>query len=128
MRPGSRDTQPGRPTLAETVRAAVAAVDPGEHSAALADLERRFEDRDEPLTAVLPTIDRVLGEERGAVDPQREDGAVELAVAVVTYLAHRRDEAGEEREELLRLAVRAKYDGNPPEVVATWLAEEGVEL
>src|SRR5918999_5210220 len=109
VKPASRHVEPGHPTLAEAVRRAVAAVDPSGQNDGLADLERRFEDRDEPLSAVQPELDQLLAEERGKIDPQEEDGGVELAVAVVTYLAYRRDEAEEEREDLLRLAINAEF-------------------
>ena len=128
MKPASRHAEPGHLTLAEAVRRAADVVDPAGRSDGLADLERRFEDRDEPLSAVQPVIERTLGEEAGAIDPQSEDGAVVLARAVVTYLAFRRDEVGDEREDLLRLAVKAEFDGNPPAPVTAWLEEEGLEL
>ena len=129
MKPANRETEPGHPTLAEAVRRAVDVVDPAGRSDGLADLERRFEDRDEPLSAVLPVLDRTLGEEKGKIDPQDEDGAVVLATAIVTYLGYRRDEAStDDREGLIRLAVKAEFDGRPPPVVADWLAEEGLEV
>ena len=34
----------------------------------------------------------------------------------------------EDRDELLRLAARAEFDGRPPEPAAAWLAEQGVEV
>ena len=49
-----------------------------------------------------------------------------MAAAVATYLSFRRDEADEDAEELLRLAARAEFNGNPPAAVATWLEEQGV--
>ena len=127
MKPGRHD-DPNHPTLAEAVRRAVDVTDPTGRSDGLADLERRFEDRDEPLSAVLPVLDRTLGEEKGRIDPQDEDGAVVLAVAIVTYLGYRRDEVSDDREDLIRLAVKAEFDANPPPAVADWLAEEGVEV
>jgi hypothetical protein len=49
-----------------------------------------------------------------------------MTAAVAVYLAHRRDEIAAPREELLRLAARAEFDGAPPDDVADWLAAEGV--
>jgi hypothetical protein len=49
-----------------------------------------------------------------------------MAAAVATYLGFRRDEADEDREELLTLAARAEFNGNPPAPVARWLEEQGV--
>jgi hypothetical protein len=51
-----------------------------------------------------------------------------MAVAVATYLAFRRDEIDDDREDLLRLAARAEYDGQPPDYVRTWLDEQGVAV
>jgi hypothetical protein len=62
------------------------------------------------------------------VDPQDEDPAATMAAAVATYLAYRRTELDDDREQLLRLAARAEFDGNPPEPVATWLAQQRVTL
>jgi hypothetical protein len=128
VKPASRHAEPGYPTLAEAVRRAVDTVDPSGRSDGLADFERRFEDRDEPLSSIQPVIEQALAEETGAIDPQDEDGAVVLARAVVTYLAYRRDEADEDREDLLRLAIRAEFEEKPPPPVVDWLEGEGFEL
>jgi hypothetical protein len=69
-----------------------------------------------------------LAEARGAVDPQDEDPAVIMTVAVASYLAFRRDEMDSADDELLRLAARAEFDGNPPPPVSDWLRERGVEV
>ena len=113
------------PTLAETVRRAVEVCDPEGTNEGLADLLERFADRDEPLSSP-PDIEQELAEAKGAVDPQDEDPAVMMAVAVVTYLAYRRTEIGRDPDELLRLTARAEFDGRPPEPMAAWLAERGV--
>jgi hypothetical protein len=47
---------------------------------------------------------------------------------VIVYLAHRRDEMSENREELLRLAARSEFDGHPPPEVTAWLADENASL
>ena len=121
-------TEPQPPTLAEVARRAVDACDPDGHNDALAELERRLEDRDEPITAVAPGLGRMLAEERGRIEADDPDAGLDVAVAVITYLAFRRDEIGDDREELLRLAVRAEYDGDPPPEVAAWLEEQGIAL
>ena len=41
---------------------------------------------------------------------------------------YRRDEVNEEREELLRPAIKAEFGGHPPAIVEQWLSEEGLEL
>jgi hypothetical protein len=121
-------TDPQPVTLAQVVHRAVVAVDPEGH-AGLEDLLVRFEDDDEPLDSTGAEIaEQRIAEEAGALDPQAEDPAVQLAAAVATYLAFRRDEIDEEPGELLTLAARAEFDGQPPSSVLALLAERGVEL
>jgi hypothetical protein len=121
-------TEPAPVTLSEVVHRAVAVVDP-DGSLGLDDLLERFEDDDEPLASTSAEIaEQRIAEAVGALDPQEEDPAVQLAGAVATYLAFRRDEVGEEPHELMRLAARAEYDGRPPEPVRDLLADRGVDL
>jgi hypothetical protein len=120
-------TEPTPITIADAVRRAVRACDPTGEDGAAAEALARFEDRDEPI-ASLEDPDLTLAEGFGALDPQEEDGALQMIRAVATYLAFRRDEAGEADEQLLRLAARAEYDGNPPDVVRAWLESRGVAL
>jgi hypothetical protein len=121
-------TEPEPVTLTQVVHRAVQVVDPT-GSEGLDDLLQRFEDADEPLSAVLaPAVAQHLAEELGALDPQAEDPAVQMAGAVATYLVFRRDALDEEPGALLELAARAEFDGNPPELVSRWLADNGIDL
>jgi hypothetical protein len=117
----------GTPTVAEVVHRAAEVCDPTGNEEACALLLERFGDRDEPVTAV-PGLAQELEEAKGAIDPQDEDPVAVMAVAVATYLAHRRTELTADREELLRLAARAEFDGRPAEPVAGWLAGQGIAL
>src|SRR5919205_4622453 len=111
MRPAEADGPP--PSLFEVVHRAVEVTDPsGEFG--VGDLLPYVEDNDEPITAHA-NIEEELAELKGRVDPQDEDPAVMMAVAVATYLAFRRDEIDDDPIDLLRLAARAEYDGSPPE-------------
>jgi len=119
-------TEPHGPTLAEVVRRAAEIVDP---EGASGDVERyvlAFEDRDEPISAVediqAVAFDAVR---EGAEDPV--DPAVTMAAAVTTYLGFRRDEVDGDDEEILRLAARSEFHGNPPPDIAVWLEDRGVE-
>jgi hypothetical protein len=121
-------TDPEPVTLAEAVHRAVVVVDP-EGDAGLEDLLVRFEDDDEPLDSTSAEIaEQRIAEEAGKLDPQAEDPAVQLAAAVATYLAYRRDELDEEPQRLLELAARAEFDAHPPAGVEDLLAERGVQL
>ena len=124
MRPA--ETQGSPPTLFEVVQRAVQVTDPsGEFG--VSDLLGPVEDADEPVTA-HEDIETDLAELKGRVDPQDEDPAVMMAIAVATYVAFRRDEMSDDPADILRLAARAEYDGNPPENVRAWLEEQGVEV
>jgi hypothetical protein len=121
-------TDPEPVTLAEAVHRAVVVVDPG-GDAGLEDLLVRFEDDDEPLDSTSAEIaEQRIAEEAGKLDPQAEDPALQMAAAVATYLAYRRDELDEEPQRLLELAARAEFDAHPPAGVEDLLAERGVQL
>ena len=124
MRPAEAQGPP--PTLFEVVNRAVQVTDPS-GELGVADLLGPVEDSDEPVTAHAD-IEEDLAELKGRVDPQDEDPAVMMAIAVATYLAFRRDEMDDDRGDILRLAARAEYDGNPPENVRAWLDEQGVPV
>ena len=114
------------PTLFEVVHRGVEVADPtGQFG--VADLLPPVEDVDEPVTAHRD-IELELAELKGRIDPQDEDPAVMMAISVATYLAFRRDEMGQDREDLLRLAARSEYDGHPPDNVSAWLEEQGVKV
>jgi hypothetical protein len=123
VRPAEESATPSR---AEVLHRAAEVCDPRGTEEASAFLLERFGDRDEPVTAV-PNLTAGLLEAKGAIDPQDEDPVAVMAVAVAIYLAHRRTQLDTGRVELLRLAVRAEFDGRPPELVAGWLAGRGVE-
>lgn len=117
-------TEPAPVTLAEAVHKAVEACAAGGDSAGLDELLLKFEDADEPITAVADVearLDEVLGEIDAELEPE-----LAMARAVVIYLAHRRDELGADPEHLLRLAARAEFDDHPPGPVSAWLLEQGV--
>lgn len=116
------------PSLAQVANRAVDVVDPDGANDAVADLFVRFEDRDEPISQIQQTIEQEVAEAVGAVDPDGIDPAVQVAGVVITYLAFRRGEIGDEREAILRLAARNGYDGNPPDAIREWLELEGVAL
>ena len=120
-------TEPETPTLAQVVHRAVEVCDPAGENEGVAQLLARFEDRDEPVTS-FGEVEQELMEGKGAIDPEDEDPAVTMATAVALYLAHRRTQIESDRDELLRLAARDEFDGQPPDPVARWLADQGVEL
>jgi hypothetical protein len=124
MRPAEAQGPP--PSLFQVVRRAVEVTDPsGEFG--VGDLLQYVEDSDEPVTAHVD-IEEDLAELKGRVDPQDEDPAVMTAIAVATYLAFRRDEMNDDPGHILRLAIRAEYEGKPPDNLREWLEEQGVPV
>lgn len=117
-------TEPQPITLSEVVHRAVEVCDDGS-SEGLDDLLLRFEDADEPIAAIEDVEER-LNEALGPPDADEAEAPLTMARAVVTYLAHRRDELDAPPVELLRLSARAEFHGDPPEHVARWLALQGV--
>jgi hypothetical protein len=121
-------TEPQPVTLADVVRRGVEAVDPDGADPDVTDLLVRFEDADEPVHAI-DDPSQTIAEGVGAIDPQEESGPVQVAAAIATYLAFRRDEVDEEDpDELVRLAVRAEFEGHPPDSVAEWLEENDIQV
>ncbi|MFL5845616.1 MAG: hypothetical protein ACJ762_13080 [Solirubrobacteraceae bacterium] len=115
------------PTVYEAVQRAVAVVDP-DADEGTEDFLLRFEDRDEPITGLQDVIEGQVDEAVGAIDPDGIDPAIQMCGAVVTYLAFRRDEITDVREDILRLAARAEFPDGIPEHVRAWLEDEGVAV
>ena len=102
-------TEPETPTLATVVRAGAEAADPDHGDDMVTELITRFEDRDEPVTAVAD-VEEQLAEAQREIDIDGGSRALQIAVDVATYLAFRRDQLGSDRDELIRLATRAEHD------------------
>ena len=115
------------PTVSDLVRLAVEVCDPSNHDQALGRFEEQFEDDDEPITAVENLEERLALAAEGA-DYEIENPAVSVATAVVLYLARKGGHADYDRNprELMRLAAKALWRGDPPSNVAGWLAGRGV--
>ena len=113
-------------TVAQVVHRAIEVTDPEGTNDALAELLERFEDDDEPVTAVEDFEEAVSVGVNSVGDPEI-DPEQTMAQAVAVYLAHRRDELSEDPVELLRLAARAEFDGHPPEPVQQWLREQEID-
>jgi hypothetical protein len=115
--------------VADLVRRAVEVCDPEDREENLGRFEEQLEDDDEPVSAVENLEERLAIAAEGA-DYEIEDPAVSVATAVVLYLAAKRGRGDNIRDprELMRLAVRAQWQGDPPEAVIEWLADRGVQV
>jgi len=119
---------PDRPiTLFEIVKRAVDIVDPDDDDPDMGQLEQVFEDADEPVTGIENLEERVALAVEG-IDSEVESPGVSMAAATILYLAYRRDELDDDPEDVLRLAARAEWKGDPPESVRNWLADRGVNV
>jgi hypothetical protein len=123
----SMPTEPQPLSLADLARRAVQVCDPDDADAVLGDYLIQFEDADEPVTAIQNLEERIALAAEG-VDVDVGDPSIAVANAVILYLAHRRDEIDDDPEDILRLAARAEWQGNPPEAVVDWLADRGVRV
>jgi hypothetical protein len=110
------------PTVAEVVRHAVEVCDPDGVDPDLGRLQEQFEDDDEPVTAVENLDERLAIALEGA-DYDVENPAISVAAAIVRYLAGRGGDDGADRDpgELVELAVRAEWHGDPPDAVSDWV-------
>jgi hypothetical protein len=115
------------PTVFEVVQRAVAVCDPDGDDELIADFLAAYEDRDEPVTA-LDERDRTFFETAERVAGVLPSAGVEMAAAVATYLAFRRDEISDDDDDLLRLAARAEYGDDPPDELRDWLRDAGVTV
>jgi len=120
-------TNPQPITLFDVAKRAVEIADPTDADPRLADLLEQFEDSDEPVTALDNLEERVAIAAEGA-DIDIEDPAVSMAVAMILYLAHRRDELHADPDRIMRLTARAEWKGDPPDSVRDWLDDRGVEV
>jgi hypothetical protein len=119
-------TEPEIVTLSALARRAAEIVDPDGEDAAIGDLERQLEDFDEPVTAIQNLEERLAIAAEGA-DYEVEQPGIAMAVALILYLAHRRDEVDDEPHKVMRLAARAEWKGDPPGYVREWLRDRGVD-
>jgi len=115
------------PTVAEVVHRAVAVCDPDGDDALIADFLLAYEDHDEPVTT-LEERDRSFFETAERLEGTLPGAGVEMAAAVATYLAFRRDEIADDDDDLLRLAARAEYGAHPPPEITDWLLDAGIAL
>jgi hypothetical protein len=121
-------TNPEPLSLSQVARRAAEVVDPTDDDSDVADLLLQFEDADEPISGILDVIDERVAEAVGRVDPDETLPAVQMMGAIIVYLGHRRDEAADVEADVLRLAARSEYDGDPPPLIEEWLADQGVSL
>ena len=76
-------TEPQPVTLAEVVNRAVDVTDPDAQDPAIAALQERFEDADEPVTAVTDSLEERLADAIEGADVELDDPAVAVTGAVI---------------------------------------------
>jgi hypothetical protein len=119
---------PDRPiSVFDVVKRAVDIVDPDDEDPDMGRLEEFFEDADEPVAGEERLDERLAWAVEG-IDNDVDNPAVAVATAMVLYLARRRDELDDDPDDILRLAARAEWKGDPPQAVRDWLEARGVEV
>jgi hypothetical protein len=110
------------PTVSDLVKTAVEAVDPEGHDEAVGRLYAALEDDDRPVTGV-DNLEEHLAMVAPDADHDVSDPGITLVIAVVLYLASHGGTADYDRnpDELIQLAVRAQWHGDPPSEVRDWL-------
>jgi hypothetical protein len=120
-------TEPDPITLSEIARRATEIVDPNGADDDVTHFYTQLEDDDRPITTVQNLEERLALAQEG-LETDAENPAIDIAVATVLYLAHRRDELEDDPEDVLRLTARAEWKGHPPAAVQNWLEERGVTV
>ena len=120
-------TEPDPITLSQIARRATEVVDPRGADDDVTRLYVALEDDDRPITTVQDLEGRLALAEDG-LTLDGDNPAVDVALATILYLAHRRDEIDDDPEDILRLTARSEWHGHPPAAVQNWLEERGVEL
>ncbi len=120
-------TEPDPITLSEIARRASEIVDPNGADADVVRIYTQLEDDDRPIAGVQNLEEHLAHVEEGA-DIEGDNPAVAVTIALILYLAHRRDELDDDADEILRLAARSEWKGQPPMAVQNWLEERGVTV
>jgi hypothetical protein len=120
-------TEPDPITLSQIARRATEVVDPRGTDDDVIHFYTQLEDDDRPITTVQGLEERLALAQEGLED-DADNPAVDMAVATIIYLAHRRDELDDDPEDILRLTARAEWKGHPPAAVQNWLEERGVTV
>jgi hypothetical protein len=122
----SREDHVRIPTVSEVVREATAIADPDGVETAATALYDGFEDDDRPVTAAGRLTGELLSTVR-AIDPEEDEPAAWAAVAGAIWLATHPGGV-DKGDHVLREGVRLVFDGKPPEPLARWLGERGVQV
>jgi hypothetical protein len=120
-------TEPDPITLSEVARRATEIVDPNGVDDDVIHFFTQLEDDDRPITTVQNLEERLALAQEG-LETDAENPAIDVAVAAIIYLAHRRDELEDDPEDVLRLTARAEWKGHPPAAIQNWLEERGVTV
>jgi hypothetical protein len=100
-------TNPPAVTLFEVAKRAIEISDPTDSDPRLGDLLAQFEDADEPVTAIQNVEERVALAVEGVA-------AVSMAAAAILYLAHRRDDLGDDPDRGPPPSGAGRVDRAPP--------------
>jgi hypothetical protein len=123
VKPGNHERIP---TVSEAVREGTAIADPQGTETAVTALYDAFEDDDRPASAVENLRGDLLSTVR-AIDPEEDEPAAWAAAAAAVWLATHPSQVNK-GDRVIREGVRLVFDAKPPEPLAEWLQERGVEV
>jgi len=113
-------------TVSDVVRRAVALVDPEGHDDIAPELLIAYEDDDRAAVGLGGDLWEELRSTVKGLDPEGESGAAAVAAATAFFLATQ-PEGGPDDAATIREGVRVAWNGNPPDHVAAWLRDHGVD-
>jgi hypothetical protein len=113
-------------TVSDTVRRAVALVDPEGRDDAARELLIAYEDDDRAAAGLGDELWEELRSTVEGLDPEAGSGAGAISAATAFFLSGQPD-GGSDGEATLREAVRVAWHGQPPAQVTAWLADHGIE-
>ena len=112
--------------MSQVVSQAAAICDPAGSDLAVTALLESFEDDERPTTAVSDLAGE-LGSTVGGIDPEAESPAAAVTAAVAAWLGQDLGDH-DDRERVIREAVRLGFADQVPEYVELWLEQEGITL
>jgi hypothetical protein len=113
-------------SVSDVVRRAVAIVDPDAADPIAPEVLLAFEDDDRAAVGLGGSLWDELRTTAEGLDPEGTSGATATAAAVAFFLSTQ-PEGGPGDAATIREAVRVAWQGNAPDHVRAWLADQGLE-
>jgi hypothetical protein len=113
-------------TVSDVVRRAVALADPEGRDDIAPELLLAYEDDDRAVLGLGADLWEELRTTVEGLDPEGDSGAAAVAAATAAFLSTQ-PEGGPDDAATIREAVRVAWGEHPPDHVAAWLQDHGIE-